>query len=78
MTIPIDPEQMEMMAPIAKAMAVMTPSSVRKVMTMNMRATNIKQIRYSCFKNYTAPYIEDIIPLQFCLPTQSKVYVVLK
>jgi len=76
MTIPIDPLQMEMMAPIAKAMAVMTFSSVRKVMTMNMRATKIKQIRYSCFKNSTAPYIENSILWQSYLPTQSKVYVV--
>jgi hypothetical protein len=55
MTMPMDPQQIEMIAPIAKAMAVMTFSSVRNVITMNMSATKIKQIRYSCFKNSTAP-----------------------
>ena len=55
MTMPMDPQRMEMMAPTAKAIAVMTPSAVRKVMTMNITATKIRQIKYSCFKNSTAP-----------------------
>jgi hypothetical protein len=44
-----------MTAPTAKAMAVMTPSSVKKVMTMNIATTKIKQIKYSCLRNSTAP-----------------------
>lgn len=55
MTIPTAPQTIEIMAPIANAIAVITPSAVRKVITMNITATKIMHIRYSCFKNSTAP-----------------------
>ncbi len=55
MTIPTAPQMMEMMAPIAKATAVMTPSAVRKVITINMTAMKMRHIKYSCLKNSTAP-----------------------
>jgi hypothetical protein len=51
MTIPTAPQTIEIIAPMAKAIAVMTPYSVRKVMTINMTATKMRQMRYSCFKN---------------------------
>ena len=54
-TIPMEPQRMEMMAPTAKAMAVKMPSEVRKVMTMNIKATKMRQMRYSCLRNSTAP-----------------------
>lgn len=54
-TIPIDPHKIETIAPMAKAIAVITPSAVRKVMTMNITATKIRQMRYSCFRNSIAP-----------------------
>lgn len=53
--MPMDPQQIEMMAPTAKAMAVITPSAVRKVITMNITATKMRQIKYSCLRNSTAP-----------------------
>ena len=51
MTIPILPQIIDIRAPTKKAMAVDSPSSVRKVMMMNIMATKTKQIQYSCFKN---------------------------
>jgi len=53
--MPIQPQTMEMIAPTAKEIAVMIPSAVRKVTTRNITTTKIKQMRYSCFKNSTAP-----------------------
>ena len=59
MTIPMDPQRIDMMAPTAKARAVSTPSeasgAVAKVITMNMAATKMRQIRYYCLRNSTAP-----------------------
>ena len=47
--------KVEIMAPMAKAKAVMIPWEVRKVMTTNMTTTKIRQMRYSCLRNSTAP-----------------------
>ena len=51
MTMPTHPQRMEMMAPMAKAKAVRIPSAVRKVMTMNMTTTKMRQMMYSCLRN---------------------------
>ena len=51
------PQIIEMIAPIKNATAVYAPYYVRNRITKNITATNIKQIRYSCFKNSMAPYV---------------------
>jgi hypothetical protein len=49
--IPTEPQMIEIIAPIIKAIAVINPYSVKKVITINMIKAKIKQIKYSCFKN---------------------------
>lgn len=54
--MPTAPQIMEIRAPTRKATPVFQPYSVKKVITTNIMAANTKQIKYSTFKNYLAPY----------------------
>lgn len=56
------PHIIETKAPTKNAIAVQIPCSVKKVMTANIIPTKIKQIKYSAFKNYLAPYVKSKLP----------------
>lgn len=47
----------ETKAPTKKAIPVLRPYSVKNMMTTNMIAAKIRQMRYSTFKNSFAPFI---------------------
>ena len=51
----MQPHSIDTKAPIRKAKAVYKPYAVRKMITMNITATIIKQIKYSCFRNSIDP-----------------------
>lgn len=53
--MPTAPQMIEIKAPTKKAMPVFKPYSVNRVMTKNMIAAKIRQIRYSTFRNSFAP-----------------------
>lgn len=55
--MPTAPQTMEMRAPMAKAKAVIQACSVRSAMTKNMTTTKMRQMRYSCLRNSTAPWV---------------------
>lgn len=58
MAIPTAPHTIDTTAPIKKAIAVKRPSAVNIQMTPNITALKSKQIRYSCLRNYLAPWME--------------------
>lgn len=68
--MPTAPHKIEIMAPTAKADAVMNFSSVRKAITKNMMATKMRQIRYSCLRNSTAPWMKRGVHWRFYPPIQ--------
>jgi hypothetical protein len=55
MTIPTIPQVMETMAPMRKATAVHQLNSVKKPMMRKKMAMKMRQMRYSCLRNSTAP-----------------------
>lgn len=70
-TIPILPQIIDIKAPTKNAIAVDNPYSVKKVIIMNMIATNTKHIQYYCFKNSYAPYINKQCTCEIFSPNSS-------
>lgn len=62
--MPTAPQAIEMKAPTMKETAVYIPSALNAQMTTNITQTKTKQIRYSCLRNYLAPYISTLLPMR--------------